>query len=181
MSVEEKILKIISSETRRKIIKELSNGSRTPSDLSRILSKNKSTIVEHLDKLVEAGLVEKTEKPGKKWVFYSLSKEGESITSTRPSTKIVIVLSMIFLCLIGGSFSMYRYLMYRYFPLVFTQKDMAEAGGVTVPIAEKGIRGLLLVGNPVYLYIAIVLFTISLIGILTLLVLKYRKMWRYEI
>ena len=66
---ENRLLKVLTSDTRRDILKILSNGYRNPSDLSRMLNKNKSTIVEHLDKMLDAGLVYKIEKPGKKWNF----------------------------------------------------------------------------------------------------------------
>ena len=48
--------------------------------MSRKLGKSKATISEHLDKLVEAELVDKIERDGKKWVFYSLTRKGKSVT-----------------------------------------------------------------------------------------------------
>ncbi|MCX6777835.1 MAG: VIT domain-containing protein [Candidatus Micrarchaeota archaeon] len=70
----------LSSDTRVQILGELTNGDRTPTDLSRKLGKSKATISEHLDKLVEAELVDKIERDGKKWVFYSLTRKGKSVT-----------------------------------------------------------------------------------------------------
>ena len=100
MARDEEILKVLASETRREILKCLSEAKRTPSDLSRILKKQKSTIVEHLEKLVEVGLVERTQKTGEKFVYYSLTDEGRSMVSRR-SKNLVIVLGIFILVIIG--------------------------------------------------------------------------------
>ncbi len=68
----------LASETRKEILELLSEKNHRPSDLSRELGKNASTIVEHLEKLSAAGLVERLERKGHKWVFYKLSKNGEA-------------------------------------------------------------------------------------------------------
>ncbi|MEW6329056.1 MAG: VIT domain-containing protein [Candidatus Micrarchaeota archaeon] len=70
--------KALSSSTRLGILSELQEGDRTPTDLSARLRKSKATIVEHLDKLVDARMVEKVERDGRKWVFYKLTSKGKS-------------------------------------------------------------------------------------------------------
>jgi DNA-binding transcriptional ArsR family regulator len=162
----EEVFKVIASDTKRKIIKELSKGSRTPSDLSKILNKNKSTIVEHLDKLKNAGLVEKIEKPGKKWVFYMLTEQGESIVSSR-TNKIVIILATTFLSLVGSIFSLFNYLKPIYF-----NKSLMESTE-TLPTL-KG-TGSLIVQNPLYLYLSLILFGITIIGTSAILLMRKRK------
>ena len=76
---EEEIYKVLSSNTRREILSTLQEGERTPTDISYKLNKSKATIVEHLDKLMEAKLVEKIEADGKKWVFYKLTSKAKSL------------------------------------------------------------------------------------------------------
>jgi Ca-activated chloride channel family protein len=73
--------KTLSSDTRLDILKLLEDGEggRTPSFISEKLEKSKATISEHLDRLVEAQLVEKEEVEGRKWVFYRLTPKGKSI------------------------------------------------------------------------------------------------------
>ncbi|VVB65519.1 von Willebrand factor type A domain protein [Candidatus Gugararchaeum adminiculabundum] len=75
--VELQTYKVLSSDTRQDILQELLEGDRTPTDLSSKLGKSKSTVVEHLDKMVEAGMIEKIERPGKKFVFYKLTRKGK--------------------------------------------------------------------------------------------------------
>jgi DNA-binding transcriptional ArsR family regulator len=72
-------LKILAVDTRIEILKELKKGNRTLSDLSRILKKDKSTIMEHLVILTKAGLVRRIQNPGKKFVFYALTEKGSGI------------------------------------------------------------------------------------------------------
>lgn len=76
---DEEIYKALSSNTRREILSTLQEGDRTPTDISYKLNKSKATIVEHLDKLMEAKLVEKIEADGKKWVFYRLTSKAKSL------------------------------------------------------------------------------------------------------
>lgn len=71
---DEQMLKVLSSNTRLEILKRLSQGQMTLTDLSRVLDYCKSTIFEHLKKLYEAGLVCRI--TGRKWIYYRLSKQG---------------------------------------------------------------------------------------------------------
>jgi len=103
-----KILKALSAETRMKILKILAEGERTPSFIEKKIGKSPSTIVEHLEKLREAGLVEKVEKDGRKFVFYKLSEKGREIVSSRPRFTILLLIS--FIALIGSVISFMQYL-----------------------------------------------------------------------
>jgi len=73
------VYRALSSDTRMDILNTLMEGERTPTDISSKLNKSKATIVEHLDKLREADLVEKIEVNGRKWVFYKLTQRGKSV------------------------------------------------------------------------------------------------------
>lgn len=101
--VDHKTLKALAADTRMGIIRELSRGSLTPSDLGKRLKKSDATIVEHLGKLQDSGLVNRVEEPGKKWVFYSLTNKGSDLISNR-SGRFVILMSLSLIALVvGGS------------------------------------------------------------------------------
>jgi ArsR family transcriptional regulator len=72
--LDEKLLKVLSSNTRVEILKRLSVSQMTLSDLARVLDFCKSTVFEHLKMLYEAGLVYRI--TGRKWIYYRLSKQG---------------------------------------------------------------------------------------------------------
>lgn len=80
------IYRALSSDTRLGILNVLTEGDRTPTDISYKLQKSKSTICEHLEKLQEAELVEKIEREGKKWVFYKLTSKGKIILRNQSQT-----------------------------------------------------------------------------------------------
>lgn len=69
--------RLLENETRAGIMEELESSDKIPTDLSVKLGKSKATIVEHLDALLEAGFVEKLATPGKKFVFYRLTRKGK--------------------------------------------------------------------------------------------------------
>jgi DNA-binding transcriptional ArsR family regulator len=120
--IDRNVLKVLSAETRMDILKELSDGERTPSHIAKKLNKSNATIVEHLDVLCKVGLVKKIEQPGKKWVFYTLTERGNGIVSNK-SRSLVIILSLSMLCLIGSSFGLF----FKYVPIVGVFQAPASA------------------------------------------------------
>jgi len=88
------ILKTLGENTKIKILKELSSGPRIPADISKKLNKSAPTIIEHLEKLSNVGLVEKQERQGKKYVFYALTKTGMDLVSNESRLSIVLYSSM---------------------------------------------------------------------------------------
>jgi DNA-binding transcriptional ArsR family regulator len=152
--VDREVLKILSADTRMDILKELSVGDRTPSDLGKKLSKSDATIVEHLNVLCKHGLVKKIEQPGKKWVFYTLTERGYGIVSSK-SRRLVIILGTSILAFFGGIFSLMQYS--SQVGYLAAKQEIAKA-----PLAEgtKIISTLF----PSYLYISVMLFVIASVG-----------------
>ena len=72
ITLDRKILRALSSDTRINILKNLNVRPMTVSELSRILNLPKSTIHENLEKLIDAGLVKKRKSEGRKRVYLSL-------------------------------------------------------------------------------------------------------------
>ena len=69
--------RLLSNGTRAGIMQELQLADKIPTDLSMRLGKSKATIVEHLEALQQAGFVEKLATPGRKFVFYRLTRKGK--------------------------------------------------------------------------------------------------------
>ena len=70
--------RVLASTTRIDIMKLLDESQFTVSDVSRRLEMNKATVHEHLNKLIEVGLVKK-EDTNRKWVYYSLTWKGKNL------------------------------------------------------------------------------------------------------
>ena len=97
ITLDRRAFKALASETRVEILKRLDGTQKTVSDLARDLDMNKATMFQHLEQLVEVGLVKKDSEedrattvkegpneapvsgPPKKWVYYRLSWKGKNI------------------------------------------------------------------------------------------------------
>jgi DNA-binding transcriptional ArsR family regulator len=103
IKISRELLKTIAADTRVEILKALEERPMTASELSRFLKKHVTTISEHLELLKNFNLVERIERPGRKWVYYKLSREGKKIL--HPSSyRWIIVLSISFITVLAGLF-----------------------------------------------------------------------------
>jgi len=92
ITLDRKILRALSSDTRINILKSLNIRPMTVSELSRILNLPKSTIHENLEKLIDAGLVKKRKSEGRKRVYYELTEKGRRLLLSH-KTRIILLLS----------------------------------------------------------------------------------------
>ena len=178
--VDRNVLKVLSVDTRMDILKELSQGSRTPSDLSKKFGKSSSTIVEHLETLVNAGLVKKIEQPGRKWIYYTLTEKGEGIVTSK-SRRLVIILGISLLSFAGGFFSLGKYFSQYSVTRVsraadVAQKAMEESQALTAPAIAQSVESITeTIISSTYLYVAIALFLIGLFGIMFYIIKQHRR------
>lgn len=126
MKIDKETMRILSVGTRVDILKQLKERQKMPSELSRALNKNKSTVSEHLTILTKAGLVTKTHQ-GKKWVYYSLTDKGRSFVSEKP-VEAMVMLAVAVLAMVGGLFSMLSFQSMR---LSSAQAAIAEKTQIT--------------------------------------------------
>ncbi len=95
ITIDRKVLSALGVSTRLNILKLLLEKELTMSDLSEALNLEKSTVKEHLDVLVSAGLVSK-EVTNRKWKYYSLTTSGRRLIQPREiRVMFVFALSMI--------------------------------------------------------------------------------------
>ena len=78
--VDKALLKAIGAESRINILKSLTKRRKTQSELAQELGLSPPTVLEHLNQLVDAGLIEKFEE-GRKWKYYALTKKGKGLVS----------------------------------------------------------------------------------------------------
>ena len=122
-------LKVLASDTRVEILKSLKGRNYTVSELSERLGHSKSTLHEHISKLLRAELVEKADNYTHKWVYYRLSRRGKGLFVDN-TKRVVVILSSIFM-VVG--------LMQLVF--FFTSMPLLTQGGqvfvATDPLAEE--------------------------------------------
>lgn len=100
--------KALASDTRLDILKTLDGKKMALKDISKATRLNKATLHEHLSKLNEAGLVNKKEREGHKWVYYKLTWKGECLLHPE-NTRIVVLFSVTFLTLCVGILNLVSY------------------------------------------------------------------------
>ena len=92
--------KALSSESRTKILKLLEERNHTLTELSGKLEMASPTVKQHLNVLVESGLIELRDE-GRKWKYYALTRKGKNITSPADQTHFLIILSFASIALIA--------------------------------------------------------------------------------
>jgi len=64
----------------------------TLTELSKELDVSKTATKEHLDKLIEVGLVEKADE-SRKWIYYGLTEKGKNVLNPE-SKKLILLLTI---------------------------------------------------------------------------------------
>jgi DNA-binding transcriptional ArsR family regulator len=93
--------RVLASTTRIDIMKLLDESQLTVSDVSRRLSMNKATVHEHLNRLIEVGLVKK-EDTNRKWVYYSLTWKGKNLLHPERVKVMVALVTIVIAVVIVG-------------------------------------------------------------------------------
>ncbi len=155
IGLDRKSFEALASESRVSILKALDENQKTVTDLSSELSMAKSTLFEHLTKMVDAGLIEKKESKNK-WVYYRLTDKGRAILHPREKTKFFIVLASAIITLTGGVFGITKYL-------------LGEKAALRKGVEETGL-GL----DPIYLFVGLSLLVLGCFFVYMILNKKYR-------
>lgn len=121
MKIDFKTVKALSSPTRLDIINYSLDNEATPTRISDEIGKSKSTVSNHLEKLVDAGLLEKNDIEGRKRVVYRPTSKTEAIAKGR-QVKMSLSLVSSIVGLLGGS-----YLVTRFFSEMSILQDHDQA------------------------------------------------------
>jgi len=136
--------KALAADTRIDILKRIGAHKLTLTDLAGQMGMSPSTIKEHLDRLVEVGLIEPDDR-GMKWKYYRVTAKGRNIL-TPQETKVWILLGTTLLILAGSVLSLSLQLMGEVASkstVLAAAPQMAEgAGGAAgAPTEDTGQEG----------------------------------------
>jgi len=121
--------KALAIETRIKILKLLDEKFQlTLTDLSKELGLAPSTVKEHLEKLMEAGLVKQIDK-GMKWKYYRLTSKGSRLLNPHEKRVLIILASTV----IALFFSLYA-LLYK------LERAMSGLYSTGAKVASKAVE-----------------------------------------
>jgi DNA-binding transcriptional ArsR family regulator len=101
MELDFETVKALSSPTRLEILNAALEEEVTPTDLSEKVGRSKSTVSSHLEKLDEAGLVEKESEEGRRRVVYQPTDKTKAIVEGRSRKVKFSILSSVSTAWIG--------------------------------------------------------------------------------
>ncbi|MFP4116816.1 MAG: winged helix-turn-helix domain-containing protein [Candidatus Aenigmatarchaeota archaeon] len=165
LRLNEETAKVLSSDTRKEIIKLLDERNMTVTELSRKLDLSKSTVHEHLNKLLDAKFVNKLDEEGKKWVYYELTKKGKDVVGNRVKQVLLFASSAV-----AGVIGIQQ--LYSYFETGYQMKESADPGTMTeeaTGVAETTAEA---TSGNIHLAAAVILFAV----VAVLLLYYYKKM-----
>ncbi|MFP3946500.1 MAG: ArsR/SmtB family transcription factor [Halobacteriota archaeon] len=106
IQLDREIMSALSSESRVAILKRIKDRQKTVTELANELDLSKSTVHKHVNKLSNAGLIERIENDSK-WVYYRLTKKGKLVQAGKAEA--ILLLSMSSVAFIGGVIELYLY------------------------------------------------------------------------
>lgn len=186
ITLDRETFKALAVDTRVKILKILEERQHTLTDLAEELDMAPSTIKEHLDRLVAAGLIKQIDK-GMKWKYYRLTSKGKEIVNPYEK-KVWIVLAITVVAIFVSVYKLLFELQKLFMPISFEVSEAAEklapgdyerAGkavseimeGVTTTIPEiKTITARI-----PYIELSIVILLVLIFGICVGYLIKKRK------
>ena len=158
VSLDIESFKALASETRLDILKVLDGKKLNLNEITKATNLHKMTLHEHLSKLTSAGFINRIEREGHKWVYYTLSWKGQSILHPE-NTRIVVMFSATIISLIFGIFAIIKHIGEN---PVKTHEIILE----TTPGAKSG--------EPIFLYLSVI-FMMFFFILLTISIWRFRK------
>jgi DNA-binding transcriptional ArsR family regulator len=104
ITLDREAFRTLASGTRVDILKSLDRRRKTLSELAKQFSMSVSTVKEHLDTLVKAGLIEQKDD-GHKWKYYDLTRKGKSVLHPEDA-RVWIILGVSAIAMVGTMYSM---------------------------------------------------------------------------
>jgi len=167
LELDKTIFDVLSSGTRIDILKALDKRQRTVTELASELNLSKSTVYEHLSKLISAGLVKKIKRDNYKWVYYAPTDKALILLHNNVK-KIIFLFSSTIIAIVIGIFELITYIVGK---TEMVRSLIEETGEKAL---TKGNAIGVTVHNKIHLIISILLFVIA-VSLMTYYWKKIRK------
>ncbi len=126
ITLDRESFKALSVDTRVNVLKSLYERRKTLSELSSALELRNSTVKEHMEVLLKAGLVKKIDE-GYKWKYYALTMKGKNIVNPT-EIKVLITLAVSSLLLLGTTaLFLSRLFSFQFLPQAFEAAQPLQA------------------------------------------------------
>jgi DNA-binding transcriptional ArsR family regulator len=134
ITLDRETFKALAADTRIEMLKALHEHKLTLTDLSERLEMSPSTIKEHLDRLLDAGLIV-ADNRGMKWKYYRLTSKGENIVTPVETRVWILLATSTIMFLAGGGVSVFKFLNSSIFQAKST--GSLDASARMMPKAEE--------------------------------------------
>jgi len=137
VTIDRKTLRALGADTRITILKKLSSRRSTQAELAQALSLSQPAVKEHLESLLDAGLVARIESDHK-WKYYEITEKGTAIVG--PTTKKIWFILGVSLCaFIASVASAYQKILPQ--PLALQQPEMMKVAAVqtSAPLMDAAV------------------------------------------
>ena len=160
ITLDRDVFKALASDTRLTILKTLDERQKTVTELSKQLELNKSTLLEHLEKLETAGLVQRVEQDvERKWVYWQLTWTGRRLLHPE-QIKVALLLSTA-----GGAVASGVAAVWLWMKSGLVAADEGEAGQRTMMTVEDAPPPVEPSSDPVFLAVAIGFGLLALLAV----------------
>ena len=105
VQIDRDTIRALGSETRLEILRRLGERQMTESEISRGIGKHVTTVAQHMKVLERRNLVERMERPGRKWIYYRLSSSGKRIVHPSDNGFVFGLLGSVGMVVAGAAFS----------------------------------------------------------------------------
>jgi len=138
ITLDRETFKALAMDTRIRILRMLEKHYQyTLTDLANEMEMAPSTIKEHLDKLLEVGLITQIER-GKKWKYYRLTDKGKKILNPYEK-RVMIILAATLLFLFGVVYRLIYMMSGLLKPAVLQETTPSLVARKTTDYAEKAV------------------------------------------
>ncbi|UCE80461.1 MAG: winged helix-turn-helix transcriptional regulator [Methanobacteriota archaeon] len=165
IELDKKSLFALASDTRLEMLKSLQPKRRTVSQLSEELGIDKGAIHRHLKKMEEGGLVKRYEDHG--FVYYGLSWKARDLMTPNENTRIIIVLSAMWIFSVVAVFFLAAGIIAQTGPDPLSDAPRSPAGeydsAFNETLADNSLEGQISWTAPIAVFssIALVLFIVA--------------------
>jgi DNA-binding transcriptional ArsR family regulator len=157
IELDEVLIKALASNVRIKVLKSLDIRNKTLSELSREMGLSKPTLLNHLRVLTNAGLIDRSDRPGSKWVYYFLTPKAKELLHPSEKTKVVLLLTLSFVSFVGSVVEIYKYLVGKKIEVPIEEIPVPRP----VPIPPEITKEKVLIHDPLDLAIGVGLILIA--------------------
>ena len=170
--LDQQTFKALAVDTRLQIIRLLQQKQYTLTELAEQLKLKPSSIKEHLDVLVNAGLIKQLDE-GRKWKYYTITSKIKNLSQPRPQIKVYIAFIVSLFAFLGSIALLFANM--PYLSNFQTTSNTADIAQIAQPIAKNAMveSASLMMQQPQQIYNSTYFLFALILVIITSIIIGY--------